>query len=115
MESWSKSKSYIILDVLEARDEVDGLLNNEVFQEEESTELLPFQPMEEVIENSILVRQDVEPLIIPGKLVVDLNNNHKDLISDNDDSDGDDDERSSMNRMIFMIIEMFFLIMKKFI
>ncbi|PON64026.1 hypothetical protein PanWU01x14_127930 [Parasponia andersonii] len=76
-----------IYDILETTEKADESLNNEVFQEE-STELPPFQLIEEVIESSSLIRRDVEPLTIPGELVMELNiNNHDLLINDNDDDD----------------------------
>ena len=81
-----------IFDILEASDEADGLLNNKVFQEKESIELPPFQSVEEVIESSTLFRGDVQPLIIAGELVVELNINQHDLMSDDDDDNDDEAE-----------------------
>lgn len=50
----------------------DSSNNNEVFQEEESFQLPPFQPIEDVIESSSLVRLDVASLSLSSQLVDDL-------------------------------------------
>ncbi|KAK1353393.1 hypothetical protein POM88_052528 [Heracleum sosnowskyi] len=53
--------------------------NNDVFQEEESFQLPPFQPIEDVIESSSLVRKDVASLTLSSQIVVDLFSNSQNL------------------------------------
>ena len=97
-----------IFDIFEVRDEVDGLLNNEFFQEEESTELSPFQPIEEMIESSTLIWEDIEPLMILGVLAMDLNINHEALLSDDDNDGYDDRAEAESERKIFTMMEIIF-------
>ena len=47
-------------------------MNDDIFQEEESSELPHFQPIEEVVDTSLLVRQNEEPITLPHELVVKL-------------------------------------------
>ena len=82
-----------IYDILEHKDD-DEDLNDEVFQEEESSELPPFQPTEDVIEMSLLVRRDVQPIILPDDFVVDLRPNSEVFINNRgeDEEDGEFDD-----------------------
>ena len=43
-----------IYDIIE-HDDDEERVNDDIFQEEESSELLPFQPTEEVVDTSLLV------------------------------------------------------------
>ncbi|KAK1364079.1 hypothetical protein POM88_039640 [Heracleum sosnowskyi] len=51
--------------------------NNDVFQEEESFQLPPFKPIEDLIESSLLVRRDVASVSVSSELVVDLFSNNE--------------------------------------
>ncbi|KAL5568137.1 hypothetical protein UlMin_024712 [Ulmus minor] len=82
-----------IYDILEHKDD-DEDLNDEVFQEEESSELPTFQPTEDVIETSLLVRRDVQPIILHDDFVVDLRPNSEVFINNRgeDEEDGEFDD-----------------------
>ena len=82
-----------IYDILEYKDD-DEDLNDEVFQEEESSELPTFQPTEDVIETFLLVRRDVQPIILPDDFVVDLRPNSEVFINNRgeDEEDGEFDD-----------------------
>ena len=47
----------------------DGSLNNDIFQEDHSFMLPPFQPIEDLIDSSSLVRTDVAPLSLSSEFV----------------------------------------------
>ncbi|KAL5569407.1 hypothetical protein UlMin_025982 [Ulmus minor] len=79
-----------IYDIPEHKDD-DEELNGEVFQEEESSELPPLQPIEDIIESSLLVRRDVQPIILPDDFVVDLRPNSEDFINDQGEGEEDGD------------------------
>lgn len=53
--------------------------NNDIFQEEESFQLPTFQPIEDVIESSSLVRKDVASLTLSSQIVGDLFSNSQNL------------------------------------
>ncbi|KAL8156481.1 hypothetical protein AgCh_001541 [Apium graveolens] len=62
--------------------------NNDVFQEEESIQLPPSKPIEDLIESSSLVRKDVASLSVSGELVDKLFvNNEKQPTCEEDDSE----------------------------
>ncbi|XP_074325778.1 uncharacterized protein LOC141663841 isoform X2 [Apium graveolens] len=62
--------------------------SNDVFQEEESIQLPPFKPIEDLIESSSLVRKDVASLSVSGELVDKLIvNNEKQPSYEEDDSE----------------------------
>ncbi|KAI3780397.1 hypothetical protein L2E82_10378 [Cichorium intybus] len=67
---------------------------NDIFQEEESSELPPFQPTEELPETSLIVRNDVEPETLAHEAVQALRNekvivhNSEDIDDEYDDDDG---------------------------
>ena len=71
-----------IYDIPEIMEET---VNNDVFQEEESFQLPPFQPTEDFIESSSLVRLDVPSVTLSDQLVVDL------LLNQNQNVDKDSD------------------------
>lgn len=52
--------------------EVNNQPHNDIFQEEESVQLPPFQPAEDSIESSSLVRKDVASVTLTSQLVVNL-------------------------------------------
>jgi len=60
-----------IYDIIE-HDDDEERVNDDIFQEKESSELTPFQPTEEVVDTSLLVRQNEEPITLPHELVVKL-------------------------------------------
>ncbi|XP_052181232.1 uncharacterized protein LOC127794290 [Diospyros lotus] len=60
-----------IYDIIE-HDDDEERVNDDIFQEEESSELPHFQPTEEVVDTSLLVRQNEEPISFPHELVVKL-------------------------------------------
>lgn len=64
-----------IYDIPEVCHASDDSMNNDVFQEEESFQLPPLQPIEDVIESSSLVRQDVASLTFSSQTVADLFSN----------------------------------------
>ena len=64
----------------------DEVLMNDTFQEEESSELPPFQPSEELPNTSFIVRNDVEPETLPLEAVLGVGN--RNVIADNLDDDG---------------------------
>ncbi|WOH08702.1 hypothetical protein DCAR_0728148 [Daucus carota subsp. sativus] len=77
-----------IYDIPETYEVVNDLSNNDVFQEEESVHLPSFQPSEDLIESSSLVRRDVTSLSLPRGLVADLfSNDKKQTTCDEDDLD----------------------------
>lgn len=61
-----------LYDIPEKSEVVNDSPNIDVFQEDESYQLPPFQPVEDLIDSSSLVRRDVASLIISDQLVVDL-------------------------------------------
>lgn len=61
-----------IYDIPEKCYAINDSQNNDVFQEDESFQLPPFKPIEEVIESSSLVRQDVASLTISSQTIADL-------------------------------------------
>ncbi|XP_062094257.1 uncharacterized protein LOC133800316 [Humulus lupulus] len=58
-----------IYDIPEISHVEDDFLNNDVFQEDHSFQLPPFQPTEDLIESSSLVRRDVAPLTLSSEFV----------------------------------------------
>nr|KAJ0195833.1 hypothetical protein LSAT_V11C700377160 [Lactuca sativa] len=81
-----------IYDILEHIE--DEVLINDIFQEEESNELPPFQPSEELPNTSLIVRNDVEPETLPLEAVLAVRN--RNVVADNLD-DVDDDGRIFLN------------------
>ncbi|XP_022019939.1 uncharacterized protein LOC110920001 [Helianthus annuus] len=84
-----------IYDILE-HDE-DEVLMNDIFQEEESSELPPFQPTEELPETSLAVRNDVEPETLPYTEVLAMRNVNAPM----DDLESIDDEYDDVGKMFF--------------
>ncbi|XP_062085975.1 uncharacterized protein LOC133792082 [Humulus lupulus] len=78
-----------IYDIPEIMEET---VNNDVFQEEESFQLPPFQPTEDFIESSSLVRLDVPFVTLLDQLVVDLFSNQNQNVDKDSDLDEDFDE-----------------------
>ena len=64
----------------------DEVLMNDIFQEEESNELPPFQPSKELSNTSFIDRNDVEPETLPLEAVLAVGN--RNVIADNLDDDG---------------------------
>jgi hypothetical protein len=85
-----------VYDILE-HDE-DEVSMNGIFQEEESSELPPFQPTEVLPDTSLIVRNDVEPETLPYEAVQAIRNANApvDDLEDNDD-EYDDGGRSFLN------------------
>ncbi|XP_062094208.1 uncharacterized protein LOC133800269 [Humulus lupulus] len=71
---------------------IEETVNNDVFQEEESFQLPPFQPTEDFIESSSLVRLDVPSVTLSDQLVVDLLLNQNQNVDKDSDLDEDFDE-----------------------
>ncbi|XP_052206833.1 uncharacterized protein LOC127811166 [Diospyros lotus] len=77
-------------------DDDEERVNDDIFQEEESSELPPFQPMEEVVDTSLLVRKNEKPITLPHELVVKLRreqafiNDQEQNLEDIEDYDDDD-------------------------
>nr|KAJ0189019.1 hypothetical protein LSAT_V11C800443290 [Lactuca sativa] len=63
----------------------DEVLMNDIFQEEESNELPPFQPSKELSNTSFIDRNDVEPETLPLEAVLAVGN--RNVIADNLDDD----------------------------
>ncbi|XP_062118652.1 uncharacterized protein LOC133832303 [Humulus lupulus] len=78
-----------IYDIPEIMEET---VNNDVFQEEESFQLPPFQPTEDFIESSSLVRLDFPSITLSDQLVVDLFLNQSQNVDKDSDLDEDFDE-----------------------
>ncbi|KAK1383580.1 hypothetical protein POM88_021315 [Heracleum sosnowskyi] len=64
-----------VFDIPETSEHVSDQPDNDVFQEEESFQLPPFQPVEDSIESSSLVRRDVASATVMSELVDDLFSN----------------------------------------
>lgn len=86
-----------VYDILE-HDEDQVSSSTDVFQEEESSELPPFEPTEELPNSSFIVRKDVEPETVPYKEVQELRNLYS-RVGDLEDTtdDYDDSGRIFMN------------------
>ncbi|XP_062113352.1 uncharacterized protein LOC133824484 [Humulus lupulus] len=78
-----------IYDIPEIMEET---VNNDVFQEEESFQLPPFQPTENFIESLSLVRLDVPSITLSDQLVVDLFLNQNQNVDKDSDLDEDFNE-----------------------
>ncbi|XP_062086451.1 uncharacterized protein LOC133792559 [Humulus lupulus] len=78
-----------IYDIPEIMEET---VNNDVFQEEESFQLPPFQPTEDFIESLSLVRLDVPSVTLSDQLVVDLFLNQNQNVDKDSDLDEDFEE-----------------------
>lgn len=74
-----------VYDIPETSEVVNNLSNNDVFQEEESVLLPSFQPIEDSIESSSLVRRDVASLSLSNELVADLFSKNEDQPTRDDD------------------------------
>ncbi|KAK1383296.1 hypothetical protein POM88_021031 [Heracleum sosnowskyi] len=61
-----------VYDIPELSEVSNDQPNNDVFQEEESFQLPPFKPIEDLIESSSLVRRGVASVSVSSELVVDL-------------------------------------------
>lgn len=59
-----------IYDIVQHDDE--DSVENDVFQEDDSSELPSFHPTEEVVDTSSLVREDVDPVSLPHEEVTEI-------------------------------------------
>ncbi|KAH6797536.1 hypothetical protein C2S52_022090 [Perilla frutescens var. hirtella] len=74
-------------------------MTNDVFQEDDSNELPPFNPTEDVMETSLLVRKDIDPVTVPHEVVIKLRTEESNLNDPEmeDIEDYDDDGRHFVN------------------
>ncbi|KAI3709420.1 hypothetical protein L2E82_39182 [Cichorium intybus] len=83
-----------VVKLMNMKHDEDEVSMNDIFQEEESSELPPFQPIEELPETSLIVRNDVEPETLAHEAVQALRNekvlvhNSEDIDDEYDDDDG---------------------------
>lgn len=70
----------------------DEISTNDIFQEEESSELPPFQPTEELPDMCLLVRDDIEPETLPREEVLAIRNGNAYVDNIHDADDDYDDE-----------------------
>ncbi|KAH6771782.1 hypothetical protein C2S51_010186 [Perilla frutescens var. frutescens] len=86
-----------IFDIVERDDE--ETMTNDVFQEDDSNELPPFNPTEDVVETSLLVREDIDPVTVPHEVVIKLRTEESNLNDPEmeDIEDYDDDGRHFVN------------------
>ncbi|XP_074364849.1 uncharacterized protein LOC141705882 [Apium graveolens] len=96
-------------DIPETSEVVNDLSNNDIFQEEESVHLPSFQPVEDSIESSSLVRQDVTSLSLSDKLIADLfSKNEYQSSRDDDELDGTEENEIYDDGNIFFDDELIF-------
>ncbi|XP_057771556.1 uncharacterized protein LOC130992829 [Salvia miltiorrhiza] len=80
-----------IFDIVEREEGEEEPITNEVFQEDDSSELPHFHPTEDVVETSSLVREDIDPITIPDGLMTSLHVGDYDQIGeDTDENSGDE-------------------------
>ncbi|KAH6770970.1 B-box type zinc finger family protein [Perilla frutescens var. hirtella] len=82
-----------IFDIVEHDDE--ETMTNDVFQVYDSNELPPFNPTDDVVETSLLVREDIDPVTVPHEVVIKLRTEESNLNDPEmeDIEDYDDDGR----------------------
>lgn len=100
LNDWARGKNWMVVqkvnhhniyDIVERDDEEN--VSDDVFQEEDSSELPPFNPIEGVDEPFILVREDVEAESVPHAMVLKLRgqeaflNDHEDNMENIEDYD----------------------------
>ncbi|KAM6589519.1 hypothetical protein CsatA_012124 [Cannabis sativa] len=73
------------------------IVNHGIFQEEESSELPTFEPIEKVIETSSLVRRDVPPTTLSNELIAELHIDNGHIDNREEDGDFDDNGRMFIN------------------
>ncbi|KAK1431944.1 hypothetical protein QVD17_08759 [Tagetes erecta] len=94
-----------IYDILEHDEDIASM--NDIFQEDESSELPPLLPREELPNTSMIVRKDVEPETLQYEAVVAIrtgNASMDDLEEEEEDDDDDDDDDDE--GVIFLIMNL---------
>ncbi|KAM0065001.1 hypothetical protein Hdeb2414_s0003g00109631 [Helianthus debilis subsp. tardiflorus] len=104
LNDYARGKNWMVVQKVHHRNiydipehDEDEVLMNDIFQEEESSELPTFQPTEELPETSLAVRNDVEPETLPYEEVLAMHNVNAPV----DDLEGIHDGNDDVGKMFF--------------